>query len=122
MHRRSAIGGLLAIAALAAAATPALAHTELVATSPTKGAVVKHLPATVTLSFTEAPQRIVSGRLLVAGSTTSRATRTKLAAGNARKVLMTTRGDAVGQYTVIVKLMAPDGDPQSIVYRFRVKR
>ncbi len=35
---------------------------------------------------------------------------------------MTTKGDKVGQYSVIVKLIAPDGDPQTVVYRFRVKR
>ncbi len=66
MYARRALVGLLAAASLAGAAAPALAHTELVSTSPKKGAVVKHLPATIKMNFTEAPQRVVSGRLLVA--------------------------------------------------------
>jgi methionine-rich copper-binding protein CopC len=122
MNARRSLVGLLAAAFLAGAAVPALAHTELVSTSPAKGAVVKHLPATITMRFTEAPQKVVSGRVLLAGSTTNHATRTRLNPKNAREVLMTTRKDQVGAYTVVVKLIAPDGDSQSVVYRFRVKR
>lgn len=122
MHARRALIGLLAGASLAGAAVPALAHTELVATSPARGAVVKHLPATITLRFTEAPQKALGARVLLAGSTTNRATSTRLNPKNARQVRITTKTDQVGQYTVVLRLLAPDGDPQTVVYRFRVKR
>jgi methionine-rich copper-binding protein CopC len=122
MYARRALIGLLAAASLAVAAAPALAHTELVSTSPKVSAVVKHLPATVKMNFTEAPQKLVSGRLLLAGSSKSLAKSTRFNAKNARQVLITTTGDQVGQYSVVLKLVAPDGDSQTIVFRFRVKR
>ena len=122
MYARRALTGLLAAASLAGAAVPALAHTELVSSSPKKGAVVTHLPATIKMNFTEAPNRVVSGRVLVAGSTVNHATRSRLNPKNARQALITTKDDVVGQYTVVLKLIAPDGDPQTAVYRFRVRR
>lgn len=122
MNARRALVGALATATLAAAAAPALAHTELVSTSPAKGAVVKHLPSTIRMNFTEAPQRLVSTRVLRAGSKTNHRTAAKLNPRNARQVVITTTGDQVGSYTVIVRLVAPDGDTQVVHFAFKVKR
>ncbi len=122
MYARRAFVGLLAGASLAGAAVPALAHTEIVSRSPARGAVVKHLPHTITLRFAEAPQKTRGSRVLRAGSRKNHARRTRLNPRNARQVRITTTGDRVGQYTVVLKLLAPDGDPQTVVYRFRVKR
>ena len=122
MYARRAFVGQLAGATLSGAAVPALAHTELVSSSPARGAVVGHLPSTITMRFTEAPQKTLGSRVLLAGSRTNHATRTRLNPKNARQVQITTTGDQVGQYTVVLKVLAPDGDPQTVVYRFRVKR
>lgn len=122
MHARRAIVALLAGGALAGGAVPALAHTELVATTPARGAVVRHLPATITLSFSQAAQRVSGGRVLRAGSKVNHARSARLNPRNARQVRIATRLDQVGQYTVVVRLVAPDGDPQVAVFRFRVTR
>ncbi|MGE0027292.1 MAG: copper resistance protein CopC [Thermoleophilia bacterium] len=122
MTARTVLTAAMAAAALAGAAAPAFAHDELASSSPKRGATVAHLPATVKLNFTEAVPRVVGARLLVAGSKTNRARKAKLNPANARQVLITTTGDAVGQYTVVAHIIAPDGDAQAVVYRFRVKR
>jgi methionine-rich copper-binding protein CopC len=122
MKARSVLTAALAAAALACAASPALAHDELVSSSPRTGASVAHLPATIKLNFAAAVPSVQSGRVLLAGSKVNRATRTRLNPRNARQVLLSTRGDAVGSYTVVVRIIAPDGHRQAVIVRFRVKR
>jgi methionine-rich copper-binding protein CopC len=120
MRARRALITLLAGGLTAAAAVPALAHTEVISRGPKRGAVVKHLPKTIILNFTEAPQRVVKGQVLLAGK--DHAVTAKLNPKNARQVRITTKSDTVGKYTVKLTLIAPDGDNQLVTYKFRVAR
>lgn len=120
MRARRAMITLLAGGLTAAIAAPALAHTEVVSSGPKKGAVVKHLPKTIILNFTEAPQRVLKGQVLLAGK--DHAVKARLNPKNARQVRITTKTDTVGRYTVKLTLIAPDGDDQLVTYTFRVAR
>lgn len=120
MRARRALVTLLAGGLAATVAAPALAHTGVVSSGPKKGAVVEHLPKTIIVNFSEAPQRLVNGQVLMGG--TSHAVRARLSARNARQVRITTRSDQVGRYTVRIMVLAPDGDQQLVTFRFRVAR
>ncbi len=120
MRARRAVVALLALGITAGGAVPALAHTELVSSGPKKGAVVKHLPKTIVLNFSEAVHRVGSGRVLLRGRNHARWTR--LNRKNASQVRIRTKADAVGLYTVTVKLTSADGHKERIRFRFRVKR
>jgi methionine-rich copper-binding protein CopC len=121
MHARRALTGLLAAGLVAGAAVPALAHTELVSTSPARGATVRHLPATITLTFSEAPHSAVSAKVVdKAGK--NHATRVRLNPRNARKLQISTTGDPTGKVTVTATVIAPDGDRQAVSFRFTVSR
>ena len=120
MRARRALVPLAAAGLIAAAAVPALAHTELVSSGPKKGSVRTHLPRTVILNFSEPLQKVTAGSLILKGS--NRAVRVRLNPRNASQVRITTRGDAQGRYTAKVTLLAPDGDTQVVSYSFRVRR
>lgn len=117
--RLAAAAAVAALPALALAA-PALAHTELVTSTPKQGSVVRHLPKAVVLSFTEAPIRVVSAK--VASSGRQLAMKARLNPKNHKQVLVATRNDRVGPYRVSVTLIAPDGDTQLVPITFRVRR
>lgn len=90
MHARRAVVTLLAGGALAGAAVPALAHTEPVATTPREGRGGRYLPGTIALSFSQASQRVIGGRVLRAGSRVNHARSTRLNPRNARQVRIAT--------------------------------
>jgi len=120
MRPRRALVTLLVAGLTAAAAVPALAHTELVSTGPKNGVVVKHLPKTIVLNLTEAPHSADSGTVTLNG--TDHAVKTRLNAKNARQVRITTKSDQVGKYTVKVKVTADDGHHEVFTWSFRVTR
>jgi methionine-rich copper-binding protein CopC len=117
--RLALVAGAAALPAFALAA-PALAHTELVSTTPKKGSVVKHLPSTIVMSFTEAPIRVVSAKVVSKGAQHGKGA--KLNPKNHRQILVATRNDTVGPYRVSVTLIAPDGHAQLVPLSFRVRR
>ena len=120
MRARRAVVALLTVGITAGGAVPALAHTELVSSGPKRGAVVKHLPRTIVLNFNEAIHRVNSGRVLLRGR--NRVAWTRLNRTNASQIRIWTKGDAVGRYTVTVKLTSADGHRERIRFRFRVRR
>jgi methionine-rich copper-binding protein CopC len=120
MRARRAMITLLAAGAVATAAVPALAHTDLLSSGPAKGSVVKQMPKTVVLNFGE-PLQAVEGADVLLG-TTDYAKSAKLNPRNARQVRIATRNDKVGRYTVKVKVVTADGHRQQVSYSFRVKR
>lgn len=122
MKARPLLTAALASAALGGTAAPALAHDELRSSSPRKGATVAHLPATIKLNFAEAVPTVIDGRLLLAGSKRNLAPKTAINPRNAHQIRVSTMGDAVGRYTLVVKIVAPDGDKQTVTLRFRVRR
>lgn len=111
---------LLAAGAIATAAAPALAHSGLVSSGPAKGAVVKHLPKTIVLNFSE-PLQAVEGADVLLG-TRDHAKSARLNPRNAAQVRIATRNDRVGRYTVKVRVLSPDGHRQQVSYTFRVRR
>jgi methionine-rich copper-binding protein CopC len=118
--RRTLIGLVAALPALIAAG-PAFAHAELVSTAPKNGAVVRHLPKTVSLTFGEALERVVSVRIVhQPGRQVGRGAR--LNPRNAKQVLARTSADRTGRYTVVWRVIAPDGDTQVGSFGFRVRR
>jgi copper transport protein len=120
MLARHLISGTAAAAILLGGAATAFAHAELHDASPTKGAVVKHLPAKMTLNFAEPPLRIVS--LKVMNGAVNHTVSAKFNPRNAKQIVVTTRGDAKGLYKVAFRLVADDGDQQVGAYTFRVQR
>jgi methionine-rich copper-binding protein CopC len=101
-------------------ATPALAHTELVSSTPRKGAVVARLPARITLTFTEPPLRVTGAKVLLGKVNHARSAR--LNPRNAKQVVIRTASSRQGSYRVVASLVAPDGDRQLVTFGFRVKR
>ena len=119
MNRRHLIPIL--IAAVVVPASHAFAHTELVFTSPKSGSVVRNLPPTITLTFGEAGIRVVSVKVLCRG-TLDRAVSAVRNPKNARQILVRTRRNDIGLYTVKWTITAADGDAVAGTYRFRVRR
>ena len=106
---------------LGAVAAPALAHSELVSSTPAKGSTVKHLPRTVVLTFSEPLAKVTSVKLLHYG-VHDHATSARLNPRNARQVLVRTAMDEAGVYTVRALVVADDGHREIITYKFTVKR
>jgi methionine-rich copper-binding protein CopC len=120
MRARAALISLASAGLVLGAAVPAMAHTELVSTTPKQGTVVKHLPKTLVMTFTEPPQRVIGVKVL--RGTRNVGKRARLNPKNARQILTTTSGDAAGAYSIKATLIAPDGDKQLVTYAFRVRR
>jgi methionine-rich copper-binding protein CopC len=110
---------VLAAGLALAAAVPALAHTELVSTTPKTGSSVAHLPKTIVMTFTEAPLKVISVKVLRGTTAASRVTG-HLNPKNARQILVPMKTGKAGKYTVKTQLIAPDGDKQLVTFGFRV--
>ena len=128
MNARRALCATIGAGLALAAAAPAVAHVELVGTTapdlglvPTSsrsGAVVPRLPNPVRITFGEPPLRVVGVTVTRAG--TDHAVRARLNPANARQVLVSTRNPRAGRYRVAWRVTAPDGDPQTGTFAFRV--
>ena len=118
MNARRALCATIGAGLALAAAAPAVAHVELVGTSPRSGAVVPRLPNPVRITFGEPPLRVVGVTVTRAG--TDHAVRARINPANARQVLVTTRNPRAGRYRVAWRVTAPDGDPQTGTFAFRV--
>lgn len=126
-HRRRglALAGLLTAAAVLAPAVPALGHTGLRASSPSAGATLSRLPATVTLTFSGAlgkagPAKVTRNRR---GDLLKRA---RLAPGDARRLVITIKRPGPkaqgGTYRVAWNVTSADGHRQRGLLVFRVRR
>jgi copper transport protein len=109
------------ILAMGPAAGAALAHTEPVAFSPKKGAVLHKAPRKVTITFAE---EILGGSITVrsaAGKVVSTG-RSGRDPTNVRRLRVSlVRGLARGRYTVRWSIRAADGDTQTGSYTFRLQ-
>lgn len=121
--RRPRAGALLvvvvALLAVLLPGTPAAAHTELLGTTPAKGATVTKAPAEVALKFSQSPnpdftQIVVSD----AGKRPVPVSRPSVAKGTA-KVTFTTP-PANGVYTVAYRIVSNDGHTVKGSYTFTV--
>lgn len=114
------LGLPLALGWLVGSATPAAAHTEIVRTEPTAGAVLPVPPRAVVLQFNE-PVSTQFASVLVAGPDGQR-----LDVGSARvrrtTVTMSMRTTAVpaGTYTVVWRVVSDDNHPISGRFTFSV--
>jgi methionine-rich copper-binding protein CopC len=121
-HRRArrAVPAVAAAALLAVSAGAALAHTGVRSTSPAKGATVKNLPSTIRITFTEPLGRVNSVKVMRRG--VNHATRARLNPRRASQVLVSTRANRVGAYTVVWTVTSADGHRQAGSFAFRVRR
>lgn len=114
---------VVALAAASLAFVPAArAHTPLVGTSPSRGAVVAHLPATLRLTFGQpirSVRSVVVLDLVLRGNHTVSARRNPK---NATQVLVRTRTDRVSRYRVTWTVVALDGHTERGSFTFRVRR
>jgi methionine-rich copper-binding protein CopC len=105
----------------AVGASDALAHEELVSTSPKKNAKLSHAPRSVVLTFSG---QIRSGKVKVTGP------HGKVSSGsggrdprNVKRLRVALRhGLGAGRYTVHASIVAADGDKQSWTYSFTVRK
>jgi len=112
MHRRLAVALLLAGIALVATATPALAHAELLASTPPANASLATAPATVELTFDE-PVTLPENALEVVGpDNVTWRLGTPTLTGATVSAPVTAQGPA-GRYTLVYRVIAGDGDPVS---------
>jgi copper resistance protein C len=112
MHRRLAVALLLAGIALVATATPALAHAELLASTPPANASLANAPATVELTFDE-PVTLPENALEVVGpGNVTWQLGTPTLTGATVSAPVTAQGPA-GQYTLVYRVISGDGDPVS---------
>ncbi len=113
------ITAVAACAALGLSGT-ALAHADLVATSPGKGRTVRAMPATVTLTFSGTLGRVDGVSITRAGRNHARSAR--IDPRNARRVRVATRPGGNGLYTVAWRVRTVDGHRIAGSFRFRVRR
>jgi methionine-rich copper-binding protein CopC len=115
--RRTAVSVLLAVVAMVAAATPALAHTDLKSSDPAEGASLSAAPEKITLTFEE-PVRLPPNPVTVTGPdglawTVGAAT----VAGAVVTAPVQPSGPA-GQYTINYRVLSEDGDAVRGTVRF----
>jgi methionine-rich copper-binding protein CopC len=113
----AAVGSILA---MGPAAPAALAHVDVVATSPRKGAKLAKMPRAVTVTFSA---QILGGSIVVkngAGRVVSK--RGGRDPSDVRRLRATTKsGLGKGRYVVRWKAKSPDGHVQSGSFRFSVR-
>ena len=119
MRSRHALVPVLAAGLALAAAAPALAHTELVSTTPTSGGAVARMPKTLVMTFTEPPLKVLRVTVL-RGTTAASGVTGRLNPKNAKQILVPMKAGRAGKYRVSTQLIAPDGDKQLVTYGFRV--
>ena len=112
----------IALVALAAIAFPvaALAHVDVVATSPKDGAKLDKPPRTVTVKFSE---QILAGSLVVrSGGKVVSTGKGRIDRKDVRRVKTTLKA-GLGKGTYVAKwiVTAPDGDKQTGTFRFTVR-
>jgi methionine-rich copper-binding protein CopC len=112
---------LVAAVALATAAAPALAHVELVKTSPKAGSTVKRTAASASATFSGP---ILSGTLTVTGPGGKRASVDSGARDprSIKRVLVELRrGLKAGSYKATWKIVAGDGHRERGTFTFKLK-
>jgi methionine-rich copper-binding protein CopC len=119
---RRRLPAAVAIAALAAAAPPAAAHTELRSTTPGAGAVLAEAPATITATYEQPLGRVDGARVTVGGRRVATGV-AGLAPGDARRVVIPLTGDPpAGAYRVAWTVIGADGHALAGELAFRVRR
>lgn len=112
MHRRLAIALLLSGIAVVATATPALAHAELVASTPAEQASLATAPTRIELTFNE-PVSLPENALDVVGpGNITWQVGTPRVAGAVVSAPVTASGPA-GRYTLVYRVISDDGDTVS---------
>jgi methionine-rich copper-binding protein CopC len=112
---------LVAAVALATAATPALAHVELVKTSPQPGSTAKRTTASASAAFSGP---ILSGSLTVTGPGGKRASVDSGARDprSIKRVLVELKkGLKAGRYKASWKIVAGDGHHERGTFTFRLR-
>ncbi|MCW8309068.1 copper resistance protein CopC [Acidiphilium sp. PA] len=113
----------LGIVALLALPVAALAHAYPAHENPPSGAVLKQLPGSLSINFTETINRHFSGVVVREpnGKQISHGTAT-LAPGNAKTLIVPLReSHRAGRYTVLWHALASDGHRTKGSYSFQVK-
>jgi copper resistance protein C len=99
---------------------PAVAHAQLVSSTPVDGSTVRALPRTVRLTFDEAVSEPVSVSVTDTRGQQRAAGRARVHGTVVEQDLSTTRA-AEGSYTIAYQLVSADGHPVSGTLRFVVE-
>ncbi len=118
---RTLVRTIVALIVAAAIAGPASAHQAVSRTVPRTGAVVKHLPRTVSVTFRAPVIRVVSIRVLDRNGV-NHAGKPRRNPSNAMQAMVPTSGDRLGRYTVVWRIVGVDGHTEQGTFRFTVRR
>ncbi len=126
MTARSLVAVLGAVACATALTTGvALAHDEVAATSPKKGAVLRTLPPTVKVTLGEPVGRL-NGVTVTRNGKGNLVKTARIDRSNARRVVATLKRPGrkwqPGTYRVKWRITAADGHRQTLVVQFKVKK
>jgi methionine-rich copper-binding protein CopC len=100
-------------------AAPALAHDELIGSSPVDGSTISRRPASVTLYFEEAPESSPV-QMVVRGPDGVKINSTGPRVDGANITEQLGGSKAAGTYSVVYRIMSDDGHPVSGTVRFTV--
>ncbi len=121
-RHQSALGSLLAVAALAAGATTAFAHTKVTSTSPAKGKTAKTSIDRVTVTFS-GPLRRGTLRVVGPGSKVVSDGKGGRDPRNIKRLLVPLNASLKpGSYKASWTIVAADGHAQKGSFSFRLKR
>lgn len=119
--RRLGLGAAAALAAVVLIAVPtARAHSGVQSTSPRAGAVVKALPATITITFGDRLIGVTGVRVIDARGVNHTAS-ARLDPRNAARVVVRTTAPVAGAYRVMWTVRSEDGHSASGTFGFRAR-
>lgn len=107
----------LTLALLVVFAAPALAHDELVSSSPPNGATLTRLPSTVTLYFEEPPVAGFTHVIVTGPDGVLVSSGTPVTRGSQVSVPLP-HSSATGSYSIAYRIMSDDGHPVAGTVRF----
>ena len=120
MTKNRALAAIVGSAALAIGVPAALAHTEVVSSTPSAGATVKVLPKTIVVNY-EGVLVKVGAVTLVGRDGKNHAVSAKLDPKKKSRVLVTTKNPISGRYTLTLTTTGADTHTIKQVVAFRVK-
>jgi methionine-rich copper-binding protein CopC len=120
MTKNRAIAAIVGSAALAIGVPSALAHVDVVSSSPSAGSTVKSLPASVKVTFEDVIVK-VGPVTLVGRDGKNHAVSAKIDPTKKARVLVTTKNPVAGRYTLSLTVTSADTHTVKRTIFFRVK-
>ncbi|SDD75660.1 copper resistance CopC family protein [Actinokineospora iranica] len=115
--RRLSLALVLAVLALVAGASPALAHTRLISSTPAEGALVTAAPEAIKLTFTD-PMQAKLSTVTVSGPSGARWGLGEITAQDGTLTVPVQTTGPAGDYVVEYRVLSGDGHPVKGAVRF----